>query len=105
MEITPVAIGVRILPSKQDEAVSLLSTNDNVRFLWRTYGDNDLVVVAFCDRGREGEIIQDIRASLETLKAERIDVSVGFTWEKMNCSPFNDLAETEKKLVQFIENP
>ena len=104
MDITPVTIGVRISQSNIDKAIKLLATNGSVRFLWRTYGDHNLTLVAFCGKGREGEIIQGIRGTLEELTAEHICVSVGFVWEKMNYSPFDEQSEIEKKITQIIEN-
>jgi DNA-binding Lrp family transcriptional regulator len=105
MDITPVTIGVTIPRVKEDKAINLLATNKNVRFLWRTYGDHNLTLVAFCPKGKEGDIIQDIRGVLEELNAQAIHVSVGFVWEKMNYSPFDDdQSEVEEKITQIIEN-
>ena len=104
MELVPVSIGVRIHQSNQDKAINLLTSNGNVRFLWRTYGEHNLTLVAFCPKGKEGEIIQEIKASLEDLNAEHICVSVGYVWEKMSYSPFDVETEFEAKMTQVIEN-
>ncbi|MGA2523755.1 MAG: Lrp/AsnC family transcriptional regulator [Candidatus Bathyarchaeia archaeon] len=104
MEITPVTIGVRIRQISQDTAINLLTANKYVKFLWRTYGDHNFTVVAFCPKGKEGEIIQDIRTVLEGLNAEHICISVGFVWEKMCYSPFEEQSEIEEKITQIIEN-
>jgi len=104
MDLVPVTIGIRIHQTSQDKAINLLTTNKNVRFLWRTYGDHNLTLVAFCPKGKEGEIIQDIRAVLEELDAEHICVSVGFVWEKMSYSPFEEQTEIEQKITKIIEN-
>jgi DNA-binding Lrp family transcriptional regulator len=104
MDITPVTIGIRIQQVNQNEAINLLKKNHNVRFLWRTYGEHNLTLVAFCPKGAEGVIIQDIRAVLEDLAAEHICVSVGFSWEKMNYSPFDDKTEIEMKITAIREN-
>jgi DNA-binding Lrp family transcriptional regulator len=104
MEITPITIGVTIPQTDLDKAINILTTNKNIKFLWRTYGDHNLSLVAFCAKGEEGEIIQDIRSVLEELHAQLIDVSVGFVWEKMNYSPFDEQSEIEEKITQIIEN-
>jgi DNA-binding Lrp family transcriptional regulator len=104
MDITPVNIGVRIQQTNQDKAIKLLKINKNVRFLWRTYGEHNLTLVAFCPKGKEGVIIQDIKAVLEGLNAEHICVSVGFVWEKMSYSPFDEQSEIEAKITHLIEN-
>ena len=104
MDITPITIGVTIPQTDLDKAINILTTNKNIKFLWRTYGDHNLSLVAFCAKGKEGEIIQDIRSVLEELHAQLIDVSVGFVWEKMNYSPFDEQSEIEEKITQIIEN-
>jgi hypothetical protein len=104
MDITPVTIGVTIPQIEVDKAINMLAINSSVRFLWRTYGEHNLVLVAFCAKGKEGEIIQDISAGLEKLNAEAIHISVGFVWEKMSYSPFEDQTEIEEKITQVIKN-
>jgi hypothetical protein len=104
MDITAVTIGVTLPQAKQDKAINLLSTNKKVKFLWRSYGDHNLTLVAFCSKGGEGKIIQEIKTILEGLNAELIHVSVGFLWEKMNYSPFDDQLDIEEKITPILEN-
>jgi DNA-binding Lrp family transcriptional regulator len=104
MDFASLTIGAKMQQANQDKAINLLAINKNVRFLWRAYGDHNLTLVAFCPRGREGAIIQEIRAILEELDAENIFVSVGFTWEKMGYSPFGVQSEFEEKITQIVEN-
>jgi DNA-binding Lrp family transcriptional regulator len=104
MDITPVTIGVRIRQTNQDKAINLLTANKYVRFLWRTYGDHNFTVVVFCPKGKEGLIIQDIRAVLEGLDAEHVCISVGFVWEKMSYSPFEEQPKIEEKITQILKN-
>ena len=99
MNITPVTIGVRIQQTNIDKAINVLRINSNIRFLWRTYGEHNLTLVAFCPKGKEGIIIQDIKAILEELNTEHICVSVGYGWEKMDYTPFGDQWETEEKII------
>jgi DNA-binding Lrp family transcriptional regulator len=103
MDITPITIGAKISQISQDKAISLLAANKSVRFLWRTYGDQNLSLVAFCSKGQEGIVIQEIREVLEESKAEQITVAVGFIWEKMSYSAFDEQSESEKKITQIIE--
>jgi DNA-binding Lrp family transcriptional regulator len=87
MDITPVNIGVRIKQTYLDKAISLLKINKNVRFLWRTYGGHNLTLVAFCPKGQEGKIIQDIRAVLEGLNADTHMCICGFRMGKNELFP------------------
>jgi hypothetical protein len=104
MEITPVIIGAKISQFNIEKAINLLSKNQSVRFLWRTYGDQNFMLVAFCTKGKEGKIVQDIQGILEEFNAEHICVSIGFVWEKMNYSPFDDQVSIELKMTNMIEN-
>jgi DNA-binding Lrp family transcriptional regulator len=110
IDMTPIAVGVTISQTEEDQAVDLLSNNKNVKFLWRTFGEHNLIVIIFCSKGKEGEIIQKIKADLEKLNAQVIGVSVGFAWEKMNYSPFSDQSEIEEKIksdrrIKVIHSP
>ena len=98
MGIIPITIGIRIQQTKQDKAINLLKTNNSIRFLWRTYGEHNIILVAFCLKGREGNIIQDIKAILEELNAEHICLSIGYVWEKMDYAAFGSQLETKEKI-------
>jgi DNA-binding Lrp family transcriptional regulator len=100
LDITTVTINVKVPQSNQDKAITLLAINKNVRLLWRTYGDHNLILVAFCCRGKEGEVIQELKSLLEELNAESICVSVGYVWEKMSLSPFEE--ENKENFAQII---
>jgi DNA-binding Lrp family transcriptional regulator len=104
MDFTSLTIGARIPQINQDKAIHELTINKNVRFLWRAYGEHNLTLVAFCPRGREGGIIQEIRTILEELNAENIYVSVGFEWEKIDYSTFGIQSEFEGQITQIIKN-
>ena len=103
MDITPLTVGAKIPQISQDKAINLLVANHAVRFLWRTYGDHNLTLVAFSSKGKEGKVIQEIRGVLEELNAEHICISVGFTWEKMSYSAFEEQTEIEQKIAQIID--
>jgi DNA-binding Lrp family transcriptional regulator len=103
LDITAVCIGARISQLEQDKAINLLASHMKVRLLWRAYGDLDLTLVAFCQKGAEGQTIQSVRTILEELNATNISVSVGFVWEKMDLSPFDDETEIKAITTQMIE--
>ncbi len=99
MDITTVNIGAKILQINQDKAIMLLSKHKNVKFLWRTYGDYDVIILAFCSKGQEGQVIHELRDILEDLGAEYLSVSVGYAWEKANFSPFEEKNEGGNLLI------
>ena len=103
LDITPVIIEAVVPVAEQDRVFNLLTENANVRFLWRTFGDHNVALVAFCPRGDEGALIQEIKAILESLNVTNLTVSTGFVWEKMELSPFSQETEIEKKIALAIE--
>lgn len=94
-------VGIRASEADQEKILSSLSRIDEVRFLWQTYGDQDLVLVSFCQRGKEGEAIKKIRTVLDGLKFSQICVSIGFAWYKIDLSPFEHPQKGEKN----VEDP
>lgn len=104
LDISPVCIEARIAQSEQGNALNLLASHLNVRLLWRTYGDYDLHLVAFCQKGNEGQTIQGLRALLEKLNATHICASIGFVWKKMDLTPFGEQTQIKANAAQMIEN-
>jgi DNA-binding Lrp family transcriptional regulator len=101
--ITPVIIGAEVPIIDLDRTLNLLSAHRNVRFLWRTYGEFTVSLVAFCQKGQEGELIQSIRAIFESINIMNIKVSTGFVWEKMEFSPFEREPAFESAYSNVIE--
>ncbi|MFB3890250.1 MAG: winged helix-turn-helix transcriptional regulator [Candidatus Bathyarchaeia archaeon] len=104
LAISPVIIGFSVSQACQDRASNLLATSPNVKFLWRTYGEHDINLVAFCPKGEEGRTIQSIKALLQEFDATDIHLSVGFTWEKADYTPFIDELETVRAEIVQMAN-
>ncbi|MCD6089067.1 winged helix-turn-helix transcriptional regulator, partial [Candidatus Bathyarchaeota archaeon] len=50
-----VIIGIKLASiDSLDKAVSFLKVQHNVKFIWKTYGDHDLIAVIFCDKETVG---------------------------------------------------
>jgi hypothetical protein len=71
-----------------DNLMTSLQEVRSIRMLWRTYGDFDIILVAFCIPGQEGKSIEEIRKILEKAECQNVSISVGFSWEKIELSPF-----------------
>jgi len=58
-------------------------------FLWRTYGEHDIVLTILCDKDDVGTCIYNLREALEkrNISINKIDVSVSIFWEKMHLVP------------------
>jgi hypothetical protein len=103
LNITPIIIGAKVPINQLDKALNLLGAHKNVRFLWRTYGQHTVALIAFCTKGQEGEVIQSINAIFESLNVNKVAVSTGFAWEKMELSPFNEEAVDLEVIANILE--
>ncbi|MCW4025465.1 MAG: Lrp/AsnC family transcriptional regulator [Candidatus Bathyarchaeota archaeon] len=102
LDITPIIFGAKVPINELDKTLNLLTAHKNVRFLWRTYGQHTVALVAFCTKGNEGELIQSINAIFESLNVNDVSVSTGFVWEKMDFAPFNEEISIEA-IANIIE--
>jgi hypothetical protein len=68
----------------------LISLETCLKFIWKTYGTHNIVTIAICSKGEEGELILKIRKMLAKMKIEHhaSDVSIGFNWQKVDMAPF-----------------
>jgi DNA-binding Lrp family transcriptional regulator len=104
LDITPIIFGAKVPTIDMDRTFNLLAAHKNVRLLWRTYGDHNTTLIAYCPRGEEGEVIQSIKAIFESVNVINVDVSTGFVWEKMEFAPYGGYdIEFEAKRVDIIE--
>jgi DNA-binding Lrp family transcriptional regulator len=90
LDLNPVIVGVNVAQVDQNRVAILLATNKRIRMLWRTYGNHNITLLALCPKGSEGEFIHEIKTVLEEFGAQNLNISVGFIWEKMDLSPFED---------------
>ena len=86
LNITPLAVGINIANSDEGQAIELLKNCPKISFLWRTYGAHNIAMLALCKKGEEGQLIQDIRKTLQKLDVTTIDTCVCFTWEKADMT-------------------
>lgn len=88
LNIVSVCVTAKIAQVDQEKALALLREHSRIKFLWRTYGQHDIVMVAFCERGEEGATINGIKSILERFKVTSIETSVGFVWKKIDFTPY-----------------
>jgi len=99
--IVTLCFAFKISQSNQKRAFAALKSSKKVKLLWRTFGDYNAIFVAFCNKGEEGESIGELKTILEKCGATDINTSVGFIWEKIDFSPFNDEAYDKKQLKLY----
>lgn len=90
LNLTAIGVTMDIGQSDVDQVIDFLKARPKVKFLWRSYGSYNVVVVSVCDKGSEGECIAEVRQTLEKMgvKTNKFDASVSFVWEKVNLNPF-----------------
>lgn len=97
--ISRINIALNVKQQKQEEIISVLKTHEKVKYLFKTYGTHNIVMVVLCDKGEEGTAINEVKEIAERYGASQIDVSVCFSWEKADSTPF----AIERELVGQTE--
>jgi len=82
------AIGINVTHNDEQKVVDALKKCDDIKMMWRTYGSHNLISLTFCSKGDEGNTINKLRSILEEFAVKSIDICVGFSWEKMDITPF-----------------
>lgn len=72
-----------------EKALETLNEDSSVRFLWKTFGEHDLVAVLLCNKEKIGECIENVRKELVNagIELEEIDLSTSTSWEKLKLAP------------------
>lgn len=82
------AVGINVAQKDEQNVVDTLKKCDAIKMMWRAYGAHNLVLMMFCSKGEEGNKINKLRAILEEFSVNSLDICVGFSWEKMDITPF-----------------
>jgi DNA-binding Lrp family transcriptional regulator len=86
--ISAILIGIDIAHEDIAAAIDLLLKQNDVKLIWKTYGRHDMVITMICEKGCEGQAIFDFREKLAKLKITGFDYSIGFSWDKVDFSPY-----------------
>lgn len=91
-----VIIGLNVGIGDVDEVVDYLKGLDDIKFLWKTYTDFEIVAVLVCDKRNVGTCINSLKNALSELDVEVDDLSAfpSISWEKIDFSPFGFASET-----------
>ncbi len=93
LDIATINIALNVPQKNQEEILNSLKKHNNIKFLYKTYGSHNVIIIALCDKGREGQTINEIKAIIEKFNIFQINISVSFSSIKMDFTPFAD--ETE----------
>jgi DNA-binding Lrp family transcriptional regulator len=101
--VVAVFVAAEIAAADQKKALASIKADAGIKLLWRAYGNHNIVSIAFCNKGEEGQTIHRIKSILEGLNATKIKASVGYVWEKIDLTPFGyeleDQTSKEEALV------
>ena len=104
LDVVAVCFAFKISQSDQKHVFAALKAHKKVKLLWQTFGDHNAIFLAFCSKGEEGEIISELKGILEKYSATEINVSVGFSWEKIDFTPFSEENQNEKQLKLYCSD-
>jgi len=90
LNLSAICVMMDIAQSDMDRVMGFLKRQPEVKFLWRTFGTYNIAIVFICNKGEEGNCVSNLRAALEKMQADltKFEVSISFTWEKIDFSPF-----------------
>ena len=88
LERIALTVGINVAQKDEQKVVDALKKRDDIKIMWRAYGAHNLILITFCSKGDEGTTISKLRAILEEYPVKSIDICVGFSWEKMDVTPF-----------------
>jgi DNA-binding Lrp family transcriptional regulator len=85
--LSAILIGMDVDVEDNDKVIEAVKQQPKVKFLWKTYGDHQVVVIMTCERGFEGQAITELRNSVAKLGVNAMHISVGYEWEKIDFVP------------------
>lgn len=89
LNLSAVVIGLNVKNEDLDKTSEFLRDLNHVKFLWKTYGTHDILLILVCDRGEVGDIIYELKQALVKIGIQplKFDASTSITWEKIDLSP------------------
>lgn len=90
LNLSAVIIGLNLGTQDVKKTIDFLRRQRQVKFLWKTYGTHDIILVIVCDKAEVGTCIYNLRDALERLKINvtGFDTSTSVTWEKIDVVPY-----------------
>jgi DNA-binding Lrp family transcriptional regulator len=86
--LSAIIIGMDLGYQDTNKVIDTIKLHPDAKFLWRTYGEHQTVLVMVCGKGCEGGAIDKLRQILAKFDLSKMHISIGFAWEKIEFSPF-----------------
>lgn len=90
LNLSAICIMIDVAQSNVEHIVNFLKRQNQVKFLWKTFGSYNITVVIICNKGEEGNCVSNLREILEKMRVpvNKFEASISFTWEKIDLSPY-----------------
>ena len=84
-----IVVGMNVGIDNLDKSVNILKNIPNIKLLWKTYGEYDIVAVLLCEKKDTGDCIAELKELLadKDIELREINVSPSSSWEKMDLTP------------------
>lgn len=85
-----IIVGIKVGMGDLEKTIDFLKKLEQVKFLWKTYGEYEIVAVLMCDKRRVGICINNLKEALEKLNIEvsEFKAAPSISWEKIEFSPY-----------------
>lgn len=85
-----IILGIKVGIGNLNKIINFLEQVDQVKFLWRTYGEYEAVAVLMCDEQNVGVCINNLKEAIENMdiEVENFVVAPSVSCEKMELAPF-----------------
>ena len=85
--LSAVLVGLDFNPEENNKIMDAVEELPRVKLVWRTYGDHQLILIMTCEKGFEGQAIEELRNAVAKLGVNHMHISVGYEWGKINFVP------------------
>jgi DNA-binding Lrp family transcriptional regulator len=93
--LSAICLGINTSKAQVNDVLATLSESSAVKNIWRCYSSHNVLAIALCLKGQEGQVIDELRTRLEAVGVANFDLSICYTWEKFSFQPFNDTQLTD----------
>ncbi len=105
LHLKNIGIALNVGQKFQDELVEKLKEYSRVKYVFRSFGEHNVVAIALCEADRVGETISDIKNILESYSVTGLSIDIKFICEKADPTPFDtDIIESQLN-EQIILSP
>lgn len=91
--LSSIIFGIKVGIGDLERTIEFLKNLGQVKFLWKTYGEYEIVAVLMCDKRNVGTCVNNLKEALERLEVEvnEFVAAPSISWEKVEFAPFDDV--------------